>query len=153
MTVNQVNNYQPSMAHTVKTALKAGAITTVIQGALLPAEAKAAVYNTAIGKDLFLKQSESAAKRTIKNLQKAGSEKMAAKINVAEAVKKAEELYPKFVETGKPIIKELGKSFALITSSVILGSLIADKIFAPKTDKNNYLGKVVENKSRNSTTA
>ena len=135
MPINSVNNYKPSKVQTVKTALKAGAITVGIQTALLPSEIKASLFNTIKGKDLFLKQSENAAKKTIANLQKAGSEKMASKINVAEAVKKAEELYPEFVKAGKPVIKELGKSFALVAGSIILGSFIADKLFAPKADK------------------
>lgn len=135
MSVKPVNYYGQNKYNTVKTALKAGALTAAIQAALLPAELKAAAYNTAIGKDLFLKKSELAAQKTIKSLQKVGSEKMAAKINVAEAVKKAEELYPGFVVAGKPIIKELGKSFAFVAGSVLIGSFIADKLFTPKYNK------------------
>jgi hypothetical protein len=160
MPVTSVDNYKPTTGYNIKTALKAGAITTAIQTALLPSGIKASIYNTIIGKDLFLKQSENAAKNTIKNLQKAGSEKMASKINVAEAVKRAEEIYPEYVKIGKPVLKELGKSFALITGSIILGSFIADKFFANKAEKNAYLGKTTEDNfqylkqdSRNSTTA
>jgi len=135
MTVNPVHKNGEYKPNTIKTALKAGALTAAIQTVLLPAELKASVFNTAIGKDLFLKKSEIAAKETIKNLQKAGSAKAAAKINVLDTVKKAEELYPEFVKVGKPIIKELGKSFALVAGSIVLGTLIANKLFGPRTDK------------------
>ncbi len=135
MSVNAISNQsQTTNKRIIKNAFGVAAITTAIQGMLLPSEVKAAVYNTAIGKDLFIKNTEQAAIKTIKNLAHAGNNRMAAKIDVQKTLERANLLYPKITEVGKPVIKELGKTFVWIAGSVIAGKFIADKLFANKTD-------------------
>ena len=135
MSVNAISNQsQTTNKRMIKNAFEVAAITTAIQGMLLPAEVKAAAFNTAIGKDLFLKNTEKAAVKTIKNLTNAGKEKMAAKIDVQKTLERANQMYPKITEVGKPVLKELGKTFIWIAGSVVAGKYIADKLFANKTD-------------------
>ena len=133
MTINNIGNSERcGRTSNLKNAMAAGALSAGLQTLILPTEVKANIKNAIIGHDAFLKQTGKAAVKTIKNLDKAGFEKVASKINVRETVERASAMYPGIVKNAKSAVNVIGRTFAGVTAGVLIGNFIADKLFGKK---------------------
>ena len=124
-----------SLNNNISSAIGIGAAVTGAQYLKFSPEVKAAVKNTALGQDVFMKKVAKSAAKIINNLDRAGMEKAASRINVKETLDKAKEMYPSMVKTAKTAWKTLGKTFACFTAGAIIGSVIADKVIGHKFEK------------------
>ena len=117
-------NKKQSVISSLKTGFKAGGAVTALNVMLLSHDAKFALKNCVLSEDKF-----------IKNMQKAGKEKVASSIDVKETIEKAKSMYPEVSVKGKLIARELGKNFAILVAATTVASLILDKVLANKKNK------------------
>ena len=124
-----------SLNNNISSAIGIGAAVTGAQYLKFSPEVKAAVKNTALGQDVFMKKVAKSAAKIINNLDRAGMEKAASRINVKETLDRAKEIYPSLVKTANAAVKVLGKTFAAVTAGALIGSFIVDKTIGHKFDK------------------
>lgn len=132
MDVQQTNNKPFSVKSTVTSAALGGLAAASLERAFLPAEVKAAVKNTRMGQDAFLKSAKVAAEKTIKNLDKAN---VTHKINVDKVVANAKEMYPEFAKTAKAANKVFARTFVGVAAAVVLGRTISSLILKSRANK------------------
>ena len=133
MSINALGSEtQVNRRNNISSALKTGIAATGLQYALFPSTAKASIKNTILGEDIYLKRSSNAILKTVKNLDKAGKDNIAGKINVREAMENAKAMFPKYQRVAKPALAALGRTFAGVAVGVFIGHIIADKMFENK---------------------
>ncbi len=116
----------------LSSAIKTGAVAAGLQYALYKPKYRAAINNTILGRDIYIKNSERAIIKTLKDLDNAGMSNMAGKINAREAMQNAAAMFPKYQRLAKPALAALGRTFAAVATGVFIGHIIADKIFENK---------------------
>lgn len=136
MKVNSVGQgNKQTVKNSIKTGLDAAVIVTGLNTIMLPAEAKWALKCGLMKEDKFIQKAGKAAVKTIKNLEKAGKDSTASRINVADTIQKAKQLYPELSKQGKDLFKQLGKNFVVMAGVTAAASIILDKIFFNNRNK------------------
>lgn len=137
--IMRVNSLEQSNKQTIKNSIKTGldaaVLVTGLNTIMLPAEAKWALKCSLMKQDKFVQKAGKAAVKTIKNLEKAGRSNTAARINVAETLNRAKNIYPELADAGKNLFKQLGKNFVVMAGVTAVASIVLDKIFFNNNNK------------------
>lgn len=163
MEVQNVNNKSSNViSQIVFPALAGGVLAQACHELTLPVETKAALKNSRLSQDKFVKKAVDFAEKSLKNIQATREAENAAKkvlgstivsfdnvkTNIEKVAENAKEMYPKIQETAKIAKKSLNKTL-IGTIALIAVVKIASMIFFNK-QKNN---KQIQGQTIKSTTA